>query len=110
MSTLYTEDIKAINSVAEKTNLSVAANVFRLTKNQTDALNDKRLRAHISINAPSVKKSGRPTIMTPRMTEAAATLSYMGFKQSEIGEMFGCDYRTVSANLVKYHGWHLGGF
>lgn len=107
---LYTEDVKAIKILAEQTNMEVASNVFRLNENQYNALKNNKLRASISINAPSVGRRGPETKVTPRMTEAAATLSYMGFKQSEIANIYNCDVRTVSHKLVNYHGWTKYGF
>lgn len=107
---LYTEDVQALKNVAAATNKNVAINVFRLNDNQAASFMNDSLRANISVNAPSVRGAGRERLMTDRMTEAAATLSYMGFTQKEVANMFACDYRTVSHRLMQYSGWSKRGF
>lgn len=110
MNKVYTEDIKAGIVLSRLMPVEVVSNLFRFNERQTEAIRERKTGEFISINAKSVRGNRcKPVAMTPRMVEAAATLSYAGWTQRDIAEVYNCDATTVSKRLNNYRGY-CGGY
>lgn len=106
MSKVYTEDIKTAIYLTETLPVEVVNNLFRFNSTQAKAVTNRVLSHYSSINAPTNKGTRKaPILVTPRMTEVAATLNYMGYSQSEIAELYNCDNSTISKKLNNYLGY-----